>query len=142
MHCIHLVYILFLCTASFDVQNITVQSMGTEVNITGVFISNSQALGCFVVLQCNENNPDHFRVLLRNQLQNSVSSIIDAPSKEDTEYTIFVYDLEEKGLPYERPAIARGDKVFVNAKGKQIIGIHVYVHGFLYIYMYMHMCQM
>ena len=133
--------------------------MGTEVNITRVFISNSHALGCFVVLQCNENNPDHFRVLLRNLSQDIVSSIIDAPSKEDTEYTIFVYDLEEKGLPYERPAIARGDKVFVNAKGKRLLEtyhtcictwfpVHVYtwfpVHVHIHVHVSRHvmMCHM
>ena len=115
--------------------------MGTEVNITGVFISNSHALGCFVVLQCNENDPDHFRVLLRNLSQDSVSSIIDAPSKEDTEYTIFVYDLEEKGLPYERPAIARGDKVFVNAKGKRLLETYIYMVSCTCPYIHVHVSR-
>ena len=81
-------------TATFDVQK-SIARGGNEILITVQFISNSQAMGCFVVLQSNDDFLDVFRVILRNDTsQPNVTDVISTPPSN---YTMYVYDLEKDG---------------------------------------------
>ena len=84
--------------------------------MTGELIGNSPALGCFVVVQCDERNSDHYRALLRNGDESTVSATINVPSMNEVSYTVTVYDLEENGLPNTMPAV-------------EVDGIRVSPHG-------------
>ena len=103
---------------TFDVQKATAAQADTGISMTGELIDNSPAKGCFVVIQCVESNPDHYRALLRSENVNTVSHIIDVPSLGDTAYSVTVYDLEENGLPNTMPAVAVDDRIKVPPHGK------------------------
>ena len=100
--------------ATFDVQNATVEG-GSEIEITVHFISNSRAIGCFVVLQSDSGSPDEFRVLLRSGSDLTVTDMISVPPST---YTLYVYDLEEDGHVNKEPAILPEDKIHVTTKCK------------------------
>lgn len=60
------------------------------VNVTGLFISNSEALSYFVVLQCDYDSPDVFRVLYRDNISMPANHNISAPPST---YTVYAFDL-------------------------------------------------
>ena len=106
-------YVTFL-SATFDVQTVTVE--GSEIEITVHFISNSLAIGCFVVLQSDSGSPDEFRVLLRSGSDLTLTDMISVPPST---YTLYVYDLEEDGHVNREPAILLEDRrIFVNTECK------------------------
>ena len=70
--------------------------------MTAHFINNSIAMGCFLVLQCDDGSPDEFRVLLRDILEVSMDAIVDAPSSN---YTMYVFDVEMNGDINPKPAV-------------------------------------
>ena len=78
----------------------------------GVFVSGSPAAGCLVVLQGPHSSPDVFRVLLRTQSQDIVSTTVPVPPST---YTVYGYDLEENGLPNTTPAIILENQIVVNS---------------------------
>ena len=78
--------------------------------MTGRFISNSHAPGCFVVLQCDNGSPDVFRVLQRNSSNLIMTNMISVPPST---YTMNVHDLEEDGHINEIPAILVEGKIIV-----------------------------
>ena len=84
--------------------------------MTGELIGNSPAMGCFVVVQCDERNSDHYRALSRSGDEGTVSATINVPSMNEIPYTVTVYDLEENGLPNRMPAV-------------EVVGIIVSPHG-------------
>lgn len=94
-------------TATFDVQSVTAKG-GDDINVTGGFISNSRALGCFVVLHGGDDSPDELRVLLRNN-----SDVTNKISVPPSTYTMSVHDLEEDGHINEISAILVEDKIIV-----------------------------
>ena len=83
-------------TATFDVQNPTAEGNGSGITVTGEFITDSSAAGCFIVLQGNENTADTYRAIPRNG-----AKTIYVPSGT---YTVYAYDIEDDGLPYTLPA--------------------------------------
>ena len=58
--------------------------------MTGFFISNSEARGYFVVLQCDYGSPDEFRVLYRDDTSMPATHNISAPPSN---YTVYAFDL-------------------------------------------------
>ena len=99
--------------ATFDVQSVTAKG-GSAINMTGRFISNSHAPGCFVVLQCSDGSPDEFRVLLRNNSDLIMTNMSVPPST----YKMNVHDLEEDGHINKMPAILSEDTIIVTRKCK------------------------
>ena len=100
--------------ATFDVQSVIAKG-GSEINVTGRFISNSHAPGCFVVLQCGDGSPDEFRVLLRNNSDLIMTNMISVPPST---YTMNVHDLEKDGHINELPAILSEDTIIVTRECK------------------------
>ena len=96
--------------ATFDVQNTTAEN-GSQINMTGQFISNSRAIGCFVVLQCDYGSPDEFRVLIRADISNPiVATMVDAPPST---YKMYVFDVEMSGDINTNPAFIYPNEVDV-----------------------------
>ena len=83
--------------------------------VTAEFIVNSTARGCFLVLKSEDGSPDEFRALLRSHPNSPLMGTIDdfLPSV----YSIFVYDLEESGLPNGNPAYEQYNKITVERTG-------------------------
>ena len=87
------------------------------IQLTTELISGSKAKGCFVVVQCDESQPDYFRALLRRG--DEMPKDVHIPSVKDSECSVIVYDIEEDdGLPNRIPAVILEDKIKVGAHGK------------------------
>ena len=71
-----------------------------DIIVTGELITNSNAKGCFIVLQGSHITADIYQVLSRNK--QSVSGTIIAPSSN---YTVYGYDIEDNALPNSLPAV-------------------------------------
>jgi hypothetical protein len=109
----------YVSTATYDVQSAaadTTKGTNNKIKLTGEFIENTTAQGCFVVLQCEYRNPDVFRaLLLPDDFSTSVQSTIhDVISST---YNMLVYDLEEDGLPNSHPAVEQNTTVTVARNG-------------------------
>jgi hypothetical protein len=79
--------------------------------MTGVFIDNSKARGCFVVLESKEGLPDVFRALVRKK--NVTAGMCKMNYVPSSNYTMLVYDLERNGIPNRVPAIEPNDSLTV-----------------------------
>ena len=111
------IYIFF--TATFDIQNSEARRNGSRITVTGEFITDSLAKGCFIVLQCNESTADQYRAIPRNGSAENVTETIDVPSST---YTMYAYDIEgNDGLPYIMPAnIPDGGQITVTTNSKYV----------------------
>ena len=109
---------------TFDVNSATAISVDSGILVTGELIGNSHAMGCFVVVQCDERNSDRYQVLLRNGDESTVSATINVPSMDEVSHTVNVYDLEKDGLPNSMPAV-EVDGIRVPPHGKD--GIYLYI---------------
>ena len=114
----------YLLAASYDVQHATAEVMGSEIEITLQFISNSHAVGGLVVLQSDSGSPDEFRVLLRSGSDLTVTDMISVPPST---YTLYVYDLEEDGHVNREPAILPEDRIHVITGCKLIETVYISV---------------
>lgn len=81
-----------------------------------IFINESSAVGCFIVVQSAQNRPDQYRRLTRN---GTIASDVISVPLDGTGCTVLVYDLKQNGLPSKMPAIE------VN-KNTEEIGMYVY----------------
>ena len=97
--------------ATYDVQNSTHEVIDNEIKVTGEFIINSDAMGCFIVLLSDDGSADQFRILLRSDSEDTVTDMISVPPSTYTEY--HVYDLEEEGNVNTNPAILRKGSINV-----------------------------
>ena len=104
----------YLLAVTFDVQTGRVEE-GSEIEITVHLISNSRAMGCFVVLQSDSGSPDEFRVLLRSGSDLTLTDMISVPPST---YTLYVYDLEEDGHINTEPAVLPDDRIHVTKNSK------------------------
>ena len=91
----------YLFTATFDIQNFTAEGNGDGIAVTGDFITDSFAKGCFIVLQSNETTADEYQAIPRNGLKQTLSETIEVPSST---YTLYAYDIESDGFPQIIPA--------------------------------------
>ena len=122
-HC----YVHDFLAATYDVQSATAEVMGSEIEMTLHFITNSHAVGSLVVLQSDSGSPDEFRVLLRSGSDLTVTDMISVPPST---YTLYVYDLEEDGHINREPAILPDDKIRVTTESK----LHAYTSTMLLWY--------
>ena len=84
---------LIICAATFDVQDPHAEPMGDgQINVTGSFINDTRAFGCFIAIQCNVTTEITFIALRRRNGEQRVSEVIPMPPSN---YTIHAYDLEE-----------------------------------------------
>ena len=103
---------------TFDIQNVTVIGVGdgNEVILIAEFMKHTTAIGYFVLLQSQHESFDVFRFVLRSKSSTILTStIINIPSSI---YNVFVYDLQQGGLPNTRPAYedSKDLAVFMNGK--------------------------
>ena len=97
--------------------------------MTGEFITDSLARGCFILLQCNRHTMDRFRAIPRNGSEHDVFELITVDSST---YTIYAYDLEDNALPYPMPANTPNHQITINTSCKyHTVHVHVYT---IYIY--------
>ena len=125
--------------ATFDVQNSTTEGIDNEIKVTGEFIINSDAMGCFVVFQSDDGSADQFRILLRSDSENTVTNMISVPNCSYTEY--FVYDLEEEGDVNREPAILGKSNINIISCKLNILQTYMYIHVYMYYtidYMHVH----
>ena len=114
-----LVLYLFLCyflAETFDIQYAQVEVMPEGIHVTVTFINGSFAKGSFIGVQCEKTESDHYRSMDIDKAMISVPHV-------DTGYTVFVYDLEQDGLPSAMPAV-EVDEVYVK---QAPTGIQAYV---------------
>lgn len=109
----------YFFAATYDVQSVTATKGGNEIKIRVQFINNSRAMGCFIVLQSNDNSGDEFKVLFRKGLQVTVTDIIKVRSSKT--YAVYAYDLEKNGHINKMPAyLLADDRINIKKKG----GLH------------------
>ena len=64
-----------------------------QINVTGSFINESRAFGCFIAIQCNVTTEITFIALRRRKYgDQGISEVIPMPPSN---YTVHAYDLEE-----------------------------------------------
>ena len=88
-----------LSIATYDVQNPEARESEDGIMVTGEFITDSHARGCFIVIISYD---DIFRALQRED--SSVTHIEDIINVPPSTYTVYAYDLEENALPNPFPA--------------------------------------
>ena len=104
----HKIYSIFYA-ATYDVQDPHVESLGGgEINVTGNFINNSRAVGCFLAIQCNITTEIRFIALKRRDREQVVSEVLSLPSSN---YTVYAHDLEEGAVINTHPANLDPDNV-------------------------------
>ena len=88
-------------TATFDLQNPSAVEDDNMITVSGTFITDSLARGCFIVIQCDEDNADIFVAIEREGSELTVKESIAVPPSS---YIVYAYDLEENALPHRIPA--------------------------------------
>ena len=108
------VFFSFLFLATYDVQVASLTASGqNKMDVTVEYIENTTAKGCFLVLQNSPVSPDMFVAVPQSQ-----SSIENIPASM---YTVFVYDLEQDGMPNTSPAYEQNNYIAVSGKSKKNI---------------------
>ena len=121
-------YVYFI-TATFDIQNSRATPNSGAVQVTGEFITNSLAKGCFIFFQCDESTADIYRAIPRNGVEQTVSETIDVPSST---YTVYAYDIEgNDGLPNTLPANRpENETITINTNCKCVHSMYMYIHEY------------
>lgn len=91
------------------------------VFLTGTFINETRATGCFVAIQSSPFSPDTFFAIKRDRNNQFVYDLVFLPPAS---YNVYVYDLEENGLPHQNP-IGLPENIAVNGSCKSAIKIHI-----------------
>ena len=99
-------------SATYDVQYASLTASGqNKMDMTVEFIESTTAKGCFIVLQNSPVSPDMFVAVPRSQ-----TSIENIPASM---YSVFVYDLEQDGMPNTSPAYEQNNYTAVSGEGKK-----------------------
>lgn len=93
----------YFSAATFDVQSVIVEENGSIIAVTGKFITDSYAKGCFIVVQFNGSIADGYYAIPRNGLEQTCYGAITHMASSS--YTLFAYDIEDNGLPNEIAAM-------------------------------------
>ena len=114
--------------------------------MTGQFIENTTASGCFIVLQCEDGSPDQFIILPRSESKIAVASSVG--NVRPSTYTTFVHDLEHNRLPHQTPSLRSDNTVTVTLEqGKiSLLPVALFFQGFFSRYtaediIYSNKCQ-
>ena len=124
-----MIMFLFVYTATYDVQSVSVVEERDRVVVTGEFITDSRAAGCLLVLQgpSSSSSPDIFRTLQRTQLEQG-STIRVPPST----YTVYGYDIEEDWLPSTMPAVVLDDQISIQSDCECVECLCVCLHTIIH----------
>ena len=96
--------VCFYSLATFDVQEVDVRSGDRKIDVTCVFATGSQALGCRIVIQLVSDGPPHPPSMeaeaLRGELDNGELEREASTSFTDLEagtYNVLIYDMGVNG---------------------------------------------
>ena len=107
--CLNVCKLLLCSTATYDVQDPHAKPLGNgTVNVTGNFIDNSSAVGCFLAIESNITTEIIFFALKRKGREQKVSKVISLPPSN---YTVYAHDLEEGAVINPHPANLDPDNV-------------------------------
>ena len=115
-----------LSIATYDVQNPEATWSEDGMMVTGEFITDSRARGCFIVIISYEDTADVFRALQRED--SSVTHIEEIINVPPSTYTVYAYDLEENALPNPFPAnTTRSDTITITTPCKKHVLVNTVV---------------
>ena len=106
-----------IITATFDLQNTSAVEEDNMISVSGTFITDSLARGCFIVIQCNEDTADIFVAIERKGTDQIVNESIPVPPSS---YIVYAYDLEENTLPHRIPAYSPSPEIIINTPCKSL----------------------
>ena len=87
------------------------------ISVSGTFITDSLARGCFLVIKDSSNAADIFVAIDREGTDQIVDkSIPVSPSS----YIVYAYDLEENALPHRIPANIPSPEIIINTPCKSL----------------------
>ena len=87
------------------------------ISVSGTFITDSLARGCFLVIECDEDTADTFVAIEREGSDQIVDKSIPVPQSS---YIVYAYDLEENALPYHIPANIPSPEIIINTPCKSL----------------------
>ena len=90
----------YILSGTFDVQKVDAIASNGILIFTVHFIVNSTAQGCLIIFKCNSSLPDQMVTL-----PNVASVFALVIGLNPNTYDVLVYDVEETGLPNEKPAV-------------------------------------
>ena len=108
--------------ATFDVQYPSIKNKKDGLVLSGGFITDSLADGCFLVIESNASTADIFVAIQRKGSEQVISESIPLPPSS---YIVYAYDLEENALPYHIPANipSPDDHIIINNTGEFLLCI-------------------
>ena len=100
-----------ILTASYDLQNPSAIEGNGNIVVSGEFITNSSARGCFLVIESGFGTADIFVAIEREGTDQIVDEPIPVPPSS---YIVYAYDLEENALPHHIPANIPSPEIIIN----------------------------
>ena len=92
------------------------------ISVSGTFITESLARGCFIVIECDEDTADIFVAIEREGTDQIVDESIAVPPSS---YIVYAYDLEENTLPHHIPANIPSPEIIINTPCKSIDRVYI-----------------
>ena len=87
------------------------------ISVSGTFITNSLARGCFLVIKDSSSDADIFVAIEREGSEQVLTEPIPVPPSS---YIVYAYDLEENALPYQIPANIPSPEIIINTPCKSL----------------------
>ena len=81
------------------------------ITVSGTFITDSLARGCFIVIEDTSNDADIFVAIEREGSEQVITESIAVPPAS---YIVYAYDLEENALPHHIPADIPSPEIIIN----------------------------
>ena len=87
------------------------------ISVSGTFITNSLARGCFIVIKNSSSDADIFVAIEREGSEQVLTEPIPVPPSS---YIVYAYDLEDNTLPHHIPANipSPDDQIIINNTGE------------------------
>ena len=105
--------------ATFDLQNPSAIEENNSITVSGEFITNSRARGCFIAIE-SDSYADRFVAIQRKESEQVLTETIPVPPSS---YIVYAYDLEQNTLPHHIPADSPADYITINTECKSSIYI-------------------
>ena len=87
------------------------------ISVSGTFITNSLARGCFLVIKDSSSAADIFVAIEREGSGEIVDESIPVPPSS---YIVYAYHLEENTLPHHIPATIPSPEIIINTPCKSL----------------------
>ena len=87
------------------------------ISVSGTFITDSLARGCFLIIKDSSSDADIFVAIEREGTDQIVDKSIPVPPSS---YIVYAYDLEENTLPHHIPANSPSPEIIINTPCKYL----------------------